>query len=259
MALNTQQLEKVQALIAKANSTEFPEEAEALFAKAAALMEKYDLTNEDLRQQEAKMAGLTAADEEIVYWMYEIDTIGGHAKARMAAVHSVVVAMGARGFFNTGEGTGYRKTTHYTVIGQASVVDNLKIFIPTMMMRAETLSEAHGKAAIRAAKLDGTFYSNTGCNARRGYMRGFGSGVANRLRSQRDTEVAEGPDSFALVLRNRRITLDEHMKKHHSNLSKGGRGQKYDSASFRAGMSAGTAFGSPGVSSGSRRAIGTGA
>lgn len=254
MALDEKQIVKVNALIAKANDpAATPEEAEIYFSKAAALMEKYDLTNEDLRQQTAKMAGTEADAEEITYWSFEVDTKGGHAPARMGALHCVTMAMGAQAFFSTGGGQGYRKETTFTVIGHTSVVDNLKIFLPMMLMRAEVLSEAHAKQAIKEAKEDGTFYSNTGCNARRGFMRGFGSGVANRINSQRDETVNNGSEAFALVLASRADSLRDHMNRYHNNL-KAGRTQNYDSGSYVAGRRAGTAYGSPSVG-GSRRAL----
>ena len=257
MALDEKQIARIQALLAKAASTEFEGEADVYLAKAAALMAKYDLDEADVRMAQAAATGETFS-EEIGTWRMEVSTTGNYTKARINAIFNMVHAMGGRSFFTIvkGTGVGYRQHTSMTIIAQESILANLKLFIPAALLHMENIAEKTAKDAIKRAKENGTFDRQTAYVARRSFMRGFGEGVAERIRSQRDEDLASGPDSHALVLRSRAKALNDYMDTRYPDLrASRARGGSEDHQARRTGKNTGRAFGSPNVGNGGRKAL----
>lgn len=246
---------KIQALFAKANATNFAEEAEAYLAKAEELMAKYNLDEAIFK---ADSNGGKVTEEEIVRASWKINTKGGHAPSRMKAYFPVIWAMGAQGFYSEEKEQRYvDRNMTITIIGQKSVVDGILLFLPAMELTMERLADQESKAATAAAKLDGTLYSNTGCNARRGFMMGFGSGVGDRIRASQEAlkEQVKGTTG-ELVLATRESALDAYMARYHSNLRAGRSRQKHDDTAYQNGKRAGYGFASPNLGSTGQKAIG---
>lgn len=222
-------------------------QAEAALAMVAKLMDKYSITQEQLRRRDAELRGEEAAPEGIVSWEYPVNVQGGHALHRVAAFTSVATAMGAGVFYvhHKPKGAGYKfHTVTLHVFAQPSVVENLKTFLPLVELQMERLAERVSKEVSRASRLTGGHHSGPGCHARRGFMRGFGAGVASRIRQ--DKQTAGGDTSTALVLRDRASEVEEYMATNHADL-KTVKPQKYDQGAWHQGHEAGVAFASPQV------------
>jgi hypothetical protein len=226
------------------------EQAEAALAAVARLMDRHSVSEEELRRRKATEAGLEHGDEEIVDWTYPINVQGGHAPHRVAAFASVVTAMGARCFYlhHKVKGAGYKADTMVLrVFAQQSIIDNLKAFLPVVELQMERLGDEVSRKKSREAREAGGHHSGPGCHARRGFMRGFGAGIAFRITEGREEmETEDGTGSTALVLRDRATVLDQYMAENHGNL-KSTKAQKYDDAAYRQGHAAGVAFASPQV------------
>lgn len=224
-------------------------QTEAALAAVARLMEKHSITEEELRRAAAEERGEEAAPEGIITWEYSVNVQGGHALHRVAAFTSVVQAMGAGVFYthHKPRGAGYKEhivTLH--VAAQPAVVANLQTFLPLMEVQMERLGERISKEVSRESRLKGGHHSGPGCHARRGFMRGFGAGIASRIR-QRE-EAADTGTSAALVLRDRASEVEDYMATNHADL-KAVKPQKYDREAWAQGHAAGVAFASPQVAS----------
>jgi len=250
-------INQIKALFAKGNDPGVtPEEAEIYLSKAAELMERYNL-DEAILQVEA--AGGVVTNEEIVKFRWTINTKGGHAISRRTAYFAVIHAMGARGYYVEAKKQRYvdREMT-ITIIAQASVIESIKLFLPAMELTMERLADQEAKRATREAKYYGTLYSNTGCNARRGFMIGFGEGIAERIRASHKAikDQYQAGSTGALVLANRVTALDTYMDKNHSDLVPGRGRQRFDEGSRHLGKQAGRAYASPNLGSTGQKAIG---
>lgn len=224
-------------------------QTETALAMVAKLMAKYSISEEELRRAQAAERGEEAEPEGIEAWQYPVNVQGGHGPHRVAAFASVASAMGAGVFYThrKRKGQGYKAdeiTLH--VIAQPSVIANIKRFLPVVELQMERLGEKVSKEVSRRSREAGGHHSGPGCHARRGFMRGFGVGIADRIRQ--DTRVAEGDtSSTALVVRDRASEVDSYMKANHANL-RSTKAQKYDHSAWVAGHNAGVAFASPAIS-----------
>jgi hypothetical protein len=233
-------------------------QSEAALAMVAKLMDKYSITEEEIRRQQAEARGEDAAPEAVETWQYDVNVQGGHAPHRVAAFASVARAMGGGVFFthHKTKGAGYKAdvvTLH--VAAQPSVIESLKTFLPLVELQMERLAEEISRKVSHEARLAGGHHSGPGCHARRGFMRGFGAGVAARITANRETMKTEDTGgSTALVLRDRTTAVDEYMAANHPDL-KVTKAQKYDGAAWVAGHAAGTAFASPKIASESERQL----
>lgn len=243
---------KVAALIHQAKTTQYAEEAETLLAQVAVLMDKYALEDEDVRRAQGGEAG--EGDDEIVQWSYDIDTQGGHAPHRCSAYEAVAAAMGAGTYHTTykpSKTAGYRDyVIKVHVIAQADVIENLKIFFPIMELQMERLAAQVSKQASSAARAVGAHHSLHGAHARRGFIRGFGRGVADRIGAGRQETVAEDESgSKALVVRDRQTAVTAWMDANVGEV-KHVKAQKYSGAAYQEGRERGYSFASPAVPEG---------
>jgi hypothetical protein len=243
---------KIAALVAKAQGTSIPEEAEAYLSKVATLMAQYNVSEEELRRSKAAEAGEKADEEPVITWSFAVNVQGGHATHRVASFTPVIQAMGAEVFFTHQKvkGEGYKSdTVTIHVIAQPTVIEDLKQFLPIMELAMERLAEKVSREVSHEARLAGQHHSGPGCHARRGFMRGFGSGIAHRVR-QGAEEATAGSTSTALVVQDRAAAIAQYMATFHPNL-KPTKAQKYDSTAWVRGHAAGVAFVAPQVEEGS--------
>ncbi len=252
-------LEKIAKLLAAGNDPMLtPELSEGYLGKAAALMAKHSIEAEELRLAEGGVAG--EGDDEIIVWDMPISVLGGHAPHRVAAFWPVVKAFGADGYqtHQKTKGLGYKHdVVQLHVIAQADVIAKIKDFMVIMELAMERQAEVVSRAASSASRAAGGHHSLAGCKARRGFMRGFGQGIADRLTKSTQEYVAEdGTGSKALVVADRTARVTAYMNQNHSGL-KPVRALQYDRAAFVAGRERGKAFASPVVSesAGERAAV----
>lgn len=241
-------LEKIRKLLAAGNDPTIPADvAEQFLGKAAALMAQHGLEAEELRRAEGGEAG--EGDDEIIEWAFPISVQGGHAPHRAAAYFPVVKAFGADGYttHQRFKGKGYKHDiVHLHVVGQAGVVAKIKDFFVIMELAMERQADAVSRRESSLSRQMGGHHSLAGCKARRGFMRGFGQGIADRLRKDVQEYVGDQTSSKALVLVDRAAQVKAYMSLHHGDL-KPARALQYDSSAFVEGRRSGQSFASPAV------------
>lgn len=252
-------VEKIAKLLAAGNDAMLtPELAEGYLSKAAVLMAKHSIEAEELRLAEGGVAG--EGDDEIIVWSMPINVQGGHSPHRVAAFWPVIRAFGANGYQThvRTKGLGYKHDIVFLhVIAQADVVAKIKDFLVIMELAMERQAEVVSRAASRDSRAAGGHHSLAGCKARRGFMRGFGEGIADRLAKSTQEYVAkDGTGSKALVVADRAARVDAYMNQHHGDL-KPARALQYDRSAFAAGRESGRSFASPAVTetTGKREAV----
>lgn len=240
-------VEKIAKLLAAGNDPALaPELAEQFLGKAASLMAQHSIEAEELRLAEGGEAG--EGDDEIITWTMRINVQGGHAPHRVAAFWPVVRAFGAHGYttHQRFKGLGYKHDiVELHVVAQADVVARIKIFLTVMEPAMERQADVISRAVSSATKAAGGHHSLGGCKARRGFMRGFGQGIADRLVKSTQEYVAEdGTGSKALVVTSREARVQAYMDLHHGNL-KVARALQYDRNAYLVGRESGRSFASP--------------
>lgn len=240
-------LKRIERLLMAANNAGTPPEvAEDLLAKAATLMAAHSIEQEELRRAEGGEAG--EGDDEIITAQFPINTQGGHAPHRAAAYMAVVRAFGAGTYFTRSKpkGAGYTAEQVYVyAIAQAGVIAKLKDFLAIMELAMERQAETVSRRVSAETRAAGGHHSSGGCKARRGFMRGFGQGIADRLTQGTEDYVAEdGTGSKALVLADRKAQVAAYMKLHHSDL-KPARALQFDRRAYAEGRERGRSFASP--------------
>lgn len=240
-------LKRIERLLAAANNAGTPPEvAEDLLAKAATLMAAHSIEQEELRRAEGGEAG--EGDDEIITWDFAVNTQGGHAPHRAAAYMAVVRAFGAGTYFTRyrPQGKGYTaEQVRVYAVAQAGVIAKLKDFLAIMELAMERQAETVSRRVSAETRAAGGHHSSGGCKARRGFMRGFGQGIADRLTQGTKDYVAEdGTGSKALVLADRQAQVEAYMKLHHSDL-KPARALQYDRRAYAEGRERGRSFASP--------------
>lgn len=242
-------LKTIQTLLAKGNDpTLTPAESEAYLGRAAALMAKHSIEAEELRRAEGGEAG--EGDDEIITWSFQVDNQGGHAQHRAHSYMSVVRAFGAGTFFTHTryKGLGYKHDRVIVyAIAQSAIIDKIKEFVVIMELAMERQAAVISRAASSHSRATGGHHSLAGCRARRGFIRGFGDGIADRLTAG-TTEVVQEDEtgSKALVLADRKAQVEAYMAQHHGNL-KAVKVPAYDRAAYAQGRERGRSFASPAV------------
>lgn len=227
-----------------------PDEAEAALAAIARLMERNSISEEELRRRMAEAKDEKPSDEPLATWTWNVNMLGGHGPHRVVAYASVAQAMGGGVFYvhDKPKGVGYKyHTITLHVVAQESVINNMKTLFPMIELQMERLAEDISKRVSREARLEGRHHSGPGCHARRGFMRGFGAGIASRIaKGKKAMSKEDSTGSTALVIRDREAQVEAYMKLHHSDL-KTVKPQKFDQDAYREGHAAGRAFASPQV------------
>ena len=241
--------EKIAKLLANGNDPAVPPAvSEAYLAKAAALMAQHSVDAEELRRAEGGEAG--EGDDEIVSFFMVMNNQGGHGVHRAHSYMAVIRAFGAGSYYthNKIKGLGYRHDViKVYVIAQADVVAKIKDFVVIMDLAMERQAAQVSRNASSHSRANGGHHSLAGCRARRGFIRGFGQGIADRLTvSTEEYAAADESGSKALVLVDRKAQVETYMALHHGNL-KAVRGQAYDEQAYLQGRASGRSFASPAI------------
>ncbi|MHB1486393.1 MAG: DUF2786 domain-containing protein [Acidimicrobiales bacterium] len=196
---------KVRALLDKAESTAFPEEAEALVAKAAELMARYRITQAMLDAGPGRHGG----PESIVEHRIEIGR-GPYVLARLALLSVCAASQSARVLTTTGwEGR------IAIVIGHVSDTQSVEVLYTSLLVQA-TLGSGRLAPTGRSATV----------TVRRNYLLGFAEAIGERLaevnaRAQEETPVPPGVSgSVALVLADRSTRVDDWVRSSYPRLGR---------------------------------------
>lgn len=199
--------ERVSKLLAQAEHPKTDEqEAQKFAAKAAELLARHGLDAATVRADKGQKP------ESVTRYDFTVSGQGWHGKARAALVYDVAKAYGCEVCTIGNRMNG--KDRLVVMIGTTSMIDALKILLPSIVVQAETAGmrarKAHmAEAGDRFAKAadknieSRTFY--------RSYLEGYGQGVAEKIgagRAAMADEVKGKPGELVLVNDADRIKAD---------------------------------------------------
>ena len=182
---------RIEALLRKAESTHSDEEREMLSAKAEELMIKYSI-------DQAMLDPDRNTEDQII--SVQIYIRGIYQMAHMASALGVVKAMGARGYYM--DHRHLDKTVVVTVIDFESTIGLVQRMVDSLLAQS-MMSMGFWWAANK-----NEWPAKAGYMARRSYLEGFGRGVADRIRRERQeavAEMSETPGGELVLARGRKL------------------------------------------------------
>jgi hypothetical protein len=209
---------KVRALLAKAESTDYPAEADALTAKAQELIARHAIDRLLLEPtpERAPTSINVHVDEP-------------YARAKALLLAGVAHANGCRTVTNLQWGI-------TTVFGYARDLATVQLLHASLLVQATRAVDAAGRGAPVGHRTRGRAF-------RRSFLLGFASEVAGRLRATVDAETAQADatagGSLLPVLARRDRAVDAALQQAYPRLGRGRRTTVGDGAGFAAGQVAG--------------------
>lgn len=187
-AVDAKVLSRVRGLLAKAESTSYPEEAEALSAKAQELMTKYAL-DRVLVDADNAVPDLPGARR---IWL---DTPYVDAKALLVDV--VTKANRCRAIFASAFG-------FMTVVGDESDLEAIELLTTSLLVQATRAMIASGNESKRSADARSRAY-------RKSFLIAYATRIGERLEEANETTIAESADPARLLpaLRSHQHKVDE--------------------------------------------------
>ncbi|WP_069166915.1 DUF2786 domain-containing protein [Nocardia altamirensis] len=181
-------LGRVRGLLAKAESTSFPEEAEALSAKAQELMTKYAL-DRVLIDADTAAPDLPGAQR---IWL---DTPYLEAKALL--VDTVAQANRSRAIFSSEWG-------FMTVVGDDSDLEVIELLTTSLLVQATRAMIASGNQEQRSADSRSRAY-------RKSFLLAYATRIGERLTAATETTIAQSTESARLlpVLASHQVQVDK--------------------------------------------------
>lgn len=178
--VHTAQLEKVRALLAKAESTGFDAEAEALTAKAQELISRYSL---ERLLEEADDAHGGSRGPEVTFRRLWLDS--PYVLAKASLVHEVAAA-------NRCHSVVSEKLGFCTVVGDPMDLDAVELLLTSLLVQATSALLRHGQ------QVDGWGVSRTR-SFRQSFLVAFASRIGERLRGAADDAVRESGQEERLL------------------------------------------------------------
>lgn len=183
-------LSRVEALLAKAESTEYPDEAEALLTKAQELMSRHAIDEAMLTA-----AGRRSADEITVD---PVEVIAPYASAKASLLGAVAAANSCR-VVMTASGGGHRLCQ---VVGHREDLDATKTLYAALVL--------HATRAMLAADVP---FGDTPRRFRHSFLIAFAGRIGERLRAARREAIdearrGEGGSGVDVVLADRATEVD---------------------------------------------------
>lgn len=230
---------RIQKLLDKAESTQFPEEAEALFAKAQGLMAAHAI-------DEAVLAASGAAQRDEITSL-EVICEAPYASAKASLLGAVARANNGRVVMLK---SGAKAVC--TVVGHASDLQHISTLFSALSIYAAR--------AVTAAEIP---VGDTARRFRHAFLLAFATRIAERLAEANQLAVTEHDranpgQSSAVVIRDRGRAVDDEYRRLFPNV-RTRRSSASSGAGFRAGQAAASkaSLGQRGVSGGAR-ALGAG-
>ena len=241
---STPWLSRVHALLAKAESTDFPDEAEALLAKVQDLMARHAISEAMLAAERSRTGGAT-------------DPVGSrrvmveppYASAKKTLLGAVAHANGCRCVYLGEPSTGKL----CQIFGHESDLDKVETLYASLSVQA-------ARAMIKAPIPPG----DTPRRFRHAFLLAYASRIGQRLREAEEAAKAAAraesadPTSMAVVLTSRAAAVDRALKDDFPNTRKA-RSSATSGAGWRSGRSAAEKVGlGQRRLDGGRRALGSG-
>lgn len=222
--------EKIALLLKKAESTDSPQEAEALTEAAEKLMIKHGIERAMLDMEHDKK-------EEIVVIKHLFTGIYGFEK--MVGAVEVATSLGLRGYYIDSRKS-YRKENRgviLCIVGFKSDAEDALQLVLSLDLQCAVALKAWGKTELP------TWYSGMEkYKARRSFIEYFGRGAAKRIKSNRKQVIEEAATGTDLVL----VSRSEQVDNFYADLGLRSSANRRDSsftgmgAGFAAGQNANT-------------------
>jgi hypothetical protein len=174
--VDSRALARIRALLAKAESTEFPEEAETLSAKAQALMSRHAI---DRLEVETQVPDNALVDSRRIW----LDPPYVLAKAHLVDV--VSRANRCRAVCNEGLGL-------VAVFGAARDVASVEILITSLLVQASRAMVAHGRKTDQSGRSRSRSF-------RQSFLVSYAARIGERLAKAADGALAEHPEPGRLL------------------------------------------------------------
>lgn len=171
-------LSKIRALLAKAESTEFPDEAEALSAKAQQLIARYALD-----RYTEQLDAPTSPEQAPAVRRLWLDPPYVDAKAML--VNAVAGANHCRTVFSTSLG-------FVTLVGQVGDVDAVELLVTSLQVQAD-------RAMLRHGRTDDHRGTSRTRSFRRSFLLSYAMRIGERLQQATDETLAASSRSSELV------------------------------------------------------------
>jgi hypothetical protein len=212
-------LSRIRGLLAKAESTEFEAEADALTAKAQELMARHTIDTAMLGERSSGPSGGSAVAARRLH----LDD--PHAEAKAAVVQAVGTANGVRVVLLPSFGIA-------TLVGMPGDLDAVELLVTSLLLQAgRALADAVQQAGARGRA---TAY-------RRGFLYSFAQRIEERLTEARDSARAEATATYgsalAPVLADRQAAVDRAVEELFPSVRRRG-GRTVDAAGWHAGREA---------------------
>lgn len=207
-------LARVRALLAKAESTPYPEEAEALSAKAQELMNRHAL-------EQALVEGVEAQEQAVITVRMWLEA--PYVQAKTLLVQAVAQANRCRSIALTG-------TDMVSIVGHAGDLEVVQVLVTSLLVQA-------GRAMVAEGKKTGAGGRPRSRSFRQTFLVAYAGRIGERLREASETAADEVTDDRLLpVLTRRASAVDDTVEEHFGELR-----SKVVPAHDRAGWDAGRA------------------
>ena len=211
-------LSRIRGLLAKAESTDFEAEAEALTAKAQELMARHAIDVAMLRP-----SGAAGPGSAVVARRLHLDD--PHAEAKAAIVQAVGSANGVRVVLMPALGIA-------TMVGMPGDLDAVELLVTSLLLQA-------GRALADAVHVAGARGRSTAY--RRGFLYSYAQRIEERLSEARDAARVEATATYgtalAPVLADREAAVDRAVEELFPSVRRRG-GRTVDAAGWHAGRQA---------------------
>jgi hypothetical protein len=200
--------DRINKLMAKAELTEFPEEAEAFIAKAQELMTEYSIDEAMLR---AAAPVVTEEIEEL-----KLVYTGGMRKATYRLGLRLAEYNGCRAFY-TDHRTSKPRDITVTVIGFPKDLERIELLDTSLRVQCAVALKKFSDEHV-----DPTWHRGYKRNEKREFTIGFTDGVGVKLRVAEEKAVEEAAEAkgtgVELAIRSRKDQVDDWTDKAHPNL-----------------------------------------
>ncbi len=200
MTPSDDRLSTIRGLLAKAEATPYPAEAEAFLAKASALMSRYAL-DEAAVWASAEGGGERPTERRVVLRR-------PYLGQKAILVHEVAKVFGCRAVRFPMQNS---QTEEVSVVGFPSDLEVVEALVTSLLVQAGT--------AMAAAQPEGLDSAGS-AGWRRSFLMGFITQVSDRLRAEHEkateaTEAPAGGGSMALVLADRASDVEDELRRLH--------------------------------------------
>lgn len=215
---------RINALLAKAESSNFPEERDAFNAGAEKLMLRLGISVAEL-----EAAGKTKA-EKIVEVRRSYN--GDYAISLVAFVRAIADGFG---HLTVLQSQGYKLSRSAYIIGHESDVEQFLILHDSLNLQVRSALRAWQKANLEARR---GLTEHQKYLQHRSFIEGFGQQVGRRLAARRTTEEVTASPGAALVLYSKESRISDWVNEAYPKLGKS-RGHSHSYAGYSAGQASG--------------------